>query len=100
MLNIPCMNLNRPGAALAFAVGAVDQNGMPLVDAAGDIGVAPGAEDWGGPSIGVDAGEVVGWRAESSGRRSSMVSGVVEEEGALGLVRSAAPRRRISARRT
>ena len=32
---------------------------MPLVDAAGDIGVAPGAEDWGGPRVGVYAGEIV-----------------------------------------
>ena len=48
---------HRPSADL-FTAGAVDEDGMVLVDAAGDVGVAAGAEDGGGAGVGVDAGEV------------------------------------------
>ena len=57
---------------------------MALVDAAGDVGVAAGAEDGGGAGVGVDAGEVGGGEGEAA----ILVvdgGGVVEEEGALGL---------------
>ena len=74
---------NRPGADLFFA-GKVDQHWMALVDAAGDLGVAAGAEDGRGAGVGVDAGEVGRGQGEAAIR---VVDGVcaVQEEGALGL---------------
>ena len=39
---------------------------MVLVDAAGEVGVAAGAEDGGGAGVGVDAGEVFGGQGEDS----------------------------------
>ena len=56
---------------------------MALVDAAGDVGVAAGAEDGGGAGVGVDAGEVGGSEWEATIRVVDG-GGVVEEEGALG----------------
>ena len=61
---------------------------MALVDAAGDLGVATGAEDGGGAGVGVDSREVVGRQREAAvgivdGRR------VMQEEGAIGLVKGA-----------
>ena len=41
---------------------------MVLVDAAGEVGVAAGAEDGGGAGVGVDAGEVVGAQGEAAVR--------------------------------
>ena len=71
-----------PDADLLIA-GPVDEDGMALVDAAGDVGVAAGAEDRGGAGVGVDAGEV------GRGEREAAIrvvdgGGVVEKEGALG----------------
>ena len=72
-----------PGADFVVT-GAVDEGGMAFVDAAGDVGVAAGAEDGGGAGVGVDAGEVGGGQGEAAVR---VVDGgsVVEEEGAVGL---------------
>ena len=57
---------------------------MALVDAAGDVGVAAGAEDGGGAGIGVDAGEVVRSQREAA---IGVVDGgvIVQEEGTFGL---------------
>ena len=54
---------HRPNADLLIA-GAVDEDGMALVDATGDVGVAARAEDGGGAGVGVDAGEVGGARGK------------------------------------
>ena len=85
---------HRPGADL-FVAGAVDEDGMALVDAAGDVGVAAGAEDGGGAGVGVDAGEVGGSKGEAAIRVVDG-GGVVEEEGALGSAkrRSSPPKMR------
>ena len=56
---------------------------MGLVDAAGEVGVAAGAEDGGGAGVGVDAGEVVGDRVKA--RSGSDGVGVGQEEAAAGL---------------
>ena len=74
---------HRPNAVL-FIAGAVDEDGVALVDAAGYIGVAAGAEDGGGAGVGVDAGEVVGSQGETAIRIVNG-GGVVEEEGTVGL---------------
>ena len=61
---------------------------MAFVDAAGDVGVAAGAEDGGGAGVGVDAGEVGGRPGETAVvifGSSTWFCGVVEEEGAVGL---------------
>ncbi len=58
---------------------------MALVDAAGDIGVPAGAEDRRGAGVRVDPGEV-GRRQGEAALRVVDRPGVVEEEGALGLV--------------
>ena len=75
--------LHRPSTDL-FVAGAVDEYGMAFVDAAGDVGVAAGAEDWGGAGVGVDAGEVGGSQGETASRIANG-GGVVEEEGTVGL---------------
>ena len=74
---------HRP-CALLFQTGAVDEDGVAFVDAAGDVGVAAGAEDGGGAGVGVDAGEVGGGKGEAAIRIVDG-GGVVEEEGAVGL---------------
>ena len=61
---------------------------MALVDAAGDVGVAAGAEDGGRAGIGVDAGEVGRGQGEAAIRVVDG-GGVVQEEGAFGLVEMA-----------
>ena len=71
-----------PGADF-FLAGAVDEDGVALVDAAGDVGVAAGAENRGGAGVGVDAGEVGGSEREAAIRVVDG-GGVVEKEGALG----------------
>lgn len=73
----------RPGARHLLA-GAVNEDGVAFVDAAGDVGVAAGAEDGGGAGVGVDAGEVGGGQGEAAVRIVDG-GGVVEEEGAVGL---------------
>ena len=74
---------NRPGADLVFA-GAVYEDGVALVDAAGDVGVTAGAEDGGGAGVGIYVGEVDGGQGEAAIRVDDR-GGVVEEEGAVGL---------------
>ena len=61
---------------------------MAFVDAAGDVGVAAGAEDGGGAGIGVDAGEVGRGQGEAAIRVVDG-GGVVQEEGAFGFVEMA-----------
>ena len=56
---------------------------MALVDAAGDVGVAAGAEDGGGAGVGVDAGEVGGSQGEAAVRVVDS-GGIMQEEGAFG----------------
>ena len=58
---------------------------MPFVDAAGDVGVATGAEHGCGAGVGVDAGEV-GRRQREAAIRVVDLGGVVQEEGAARLV--------------
>ena len=57
--------------------------GIVLVDAAGDVGVAAGAEDGGGAGVGVDAGEVGGSKRETAIRVVDS-GGIMQEEGAFG----------------
>ena len=66
---------------------------MALVDAAGDVGVAAGAEDGGGAGVGVDAGEVGRGQGEAAIRVVDG-GGVVQEEGAFGFGETALRRRR------
>ena len=61
---------------------------MALVDAAGDVGVAAGAEDGGGAGVGVDAGEVGRGQGEAAIRVVDG-GGVVQEEGTFGFVETA-----------
>ena len=72
---------HRPSADL-FTARAVYQNGMALVDPAGDVGVPASAVDRGGSSVWIDTGEVGrgqggnsdpgrGWRQCRGGRRRS-----------------------------
>ena len=68
-----------------WTLGAVDQDGMALVDPAGDIGVPAGAEDGRGAGVRVDPGEV-GRRKGEAALRVIDRPGVGEEEGAPGLV--------------
>ena len=56
---------------------------MVFVDAAGDVGVAAGAEDGGGAGVGVDAGEVGGSKREAAVRVVDS-GGIMQEEGAFG----------------
>ena len=57
---------------------------MGLVDAAGQVGVAAGAEDGGGAGVGVDAGEVVGTEREATvGVGDGLGTG--QEKAAMGL---------------
>ena len=74
---------HRPCADFLFA-GTVHEHRMAFVDAAGDVGVAAGAEDGGSAGVGVDAGEVGGGQGETAVR---VFDGgcVVEEEGAVAL---------------
>ena len=61
---------------------------MVLVDAAGEVGVAAGAEDGGGAGVGVDAGEVVGTEREATvGVGDGLGTG--QEKAAMGLRESA-----------
>ena len=57
---------------------------MALVDAAGDRGVAPGAEDGRGAGVGVDAGEVRRRQREAALRVLDGLN-IVQEEGAIRL---------------
>ena len=66
----------------------IHQHRMALVDAAGDVGVAAGAEYGGGAGVGVDAGEVVRGQGEAA-LRVLDCSGVLQEEGAFGFVEMA-----------
>ena len=78
------MRMYRTGQCADFLIaGAVDEDGMVFVDAAGDVGVAAGAEDGGGAGVGVDAGEVGGSKGEAAVRVVDS-GGVVQEEGAFG----------------
>ena len=56
---------------------------MALVDAAGYVGVAAGAEDGGGAGVGVDAGKVGGSKRETAVRVVDS-GGIMQEEGAFG----------------
>ncbi len=58
---------------------------MPLVDAAGDLRVPPRAEDGRGAGVRVHPGEVIGRQREAAFRVVYGL-GIVQEEGALGLV--------------
>ena len=78
---------NRPRADL-LAAGAVDEHGMAIVDAAGDLGVAAAAEDGRGAGVGVDA-DKVGRGQREAALRVLDDGGVVQEKGALGLVEAA-----------
>ena len=49
-----------------MSVRAIHQDWVVPVDAAGEVGVAAGAEDGGGAGVGVDAGEVVGAQSEGA----------------------------------
>ena len=80
--------LDRPDAAFV-AAGAVHEHGVVGVDAAGDLGVAAGAEHGGGAGVGIDPREVVRETAGSSGRGRWMVRDVVQEEGARSFVERA-----------
>ena len=86
MLNMPCMY--RTGQALDSSPERSTKDRMALVDAAGDVGVAAGAEDGGGAGIGVDAGEVGRGQGEAAIRVVDG-GGVVQEEGAFGFVEMA-----------
>ena len=79
MLNMALPIAHRPCLAF-FPVERSTRTGWRSVDAAGDVGVAAGAEDGGGAGVGVDAGEVGrelggssdlcrGWRRCRGGRR-------------------------------
>ena len=77
------------GPRLALlAVGAVYEDGMARVDATGDLGIAAGAEDGRGAGVGVDAGEVRRRQREAAFGIVFDGGGVVEEEGAVGLLES------------
>ena len=64
------------------------KTGWRFVDAAGDVGVAAGAEDGGSAGVGVDAGEVERGQGEAA---ICVVDGggVVQEKGAFGLIEMA-----------
>ena len=60
---------------------------MPLVDTAGDVGVAAGTENGRGAGIGVDAGEVLRRQRKAAVLVMDRFR-VVQEEGAFRLIES------------
>ena len=78
--------LHRPYLAL-LAPRAIHQHRMPLIDAAGDLSVPAGAENWRGTRIRVHTGEIRGRQWEAALPVMDLFR-VVEEEGTHGFIES------------
>ena len=94
MLNIALHVPHWPGADSSSPERSTSDR-MVFVDAAGDVGVAAGAEDGGGAGVGVDAGEVGGARGKQrSGSSMAAVSWRKKAQSVWGKRRSSPPKMR------